>query len=105
MALNWLCDQLGEYLERWLGFAKMERIPIKAMIGNKLYFVVVAAINVIGNRLERVKAQPGCPTKEWDEFKNAVEWVRQVADRDELGIVESTFATFSQKISQRVGSK
>lgn len=98
--LRWLCDQLAQYLERWLGFARMEDISVEATLKNKLFLVVNAAINVIDERLDRAKAESWCPRREWFEFKNAVAWIRQNPNRDELSLVETTFEAFSKKLKE-----
>jgi hypothetical protein len=50
--------------------------------------------------VERAKAARWCPSKEWSEFKNAVEWVRRRPERDELNLVERTFETFAKRLSE-----
>jgi hypothetical protein len=99
--LRWLCDHLAEYLERWLGFAKMEDLSVEATLKNKVFLAVLAGINVTNEYVEKAKAERWCPLREWSDFKNAVEWVRRRPERDELDLVECTFETFSKRLSER----
>jgi hypothetical protein len=101
--LHWLTDHLVEYIGRWLGFARMEDISLEAVFKNKVFFAVLAAINVMNKYMSLTNDRAPCLIKEWGEFKNAVLWSRHTMDRNELDIVEKTFKVFYERINELAG--
>src|SRR5688500_9151528 len=100
--LRWLRDHLEVYLERWLGFARKDNIPLQATLENKIFSALLAGINVMDAHLNKPDTLGSMKMPQWDEFKNAVKWICRSIDREELGIVERTFDAFSKALSQRV---
>src|SRR2546422_1048990 len=71
----WLVRHLEQYLERWLGFAQMENMTIAATLRNDLFYVILAAINVIEDRISQLGTTTPFPSDEWKHFRNALEWI------------------------------
>jgi hypothetical protein len=94
--LEWLCDHLREYLERWLGFARAEQIAVEASLQNDLFLCVLAAINLISKELEISPEVKRDSNTQWSEFKNAVEWIKRTPNREDLGLIENTFVSFGK---------
>ena len=94
--LGWLCDHLCEYLERWLGFAKVEQISIKAVLENDLFVCVMAAINLIDEELKTSSKITQTARTRWSEFKSTVEWIKHAPNRDDLNLIENAFILFGQ---------
>jgi hypothetical protein len=78
-------------------------VSLEAVFRNKVFFAVLAAINVMNKYVELTTDKSPCLIKEWAEFKNAVLWSRHTMDRNELDIVEKTFKVFYGKINELAG--
>jgi hypothetical protein len=95
--LEWLSDHLCEYLERWLGFARVEEIPLEATLKNDSFTCILAAINVI-DKETIILQMPECATKaRWAEFKNTIEWIKHSPNRDDLELIGNTFKVFGRE--------
>jgi hypothetical protein len=92
--LEWLCDHLREYLERWLGFARAPQIAVESTVSGDLFMCALAAINLVDRELETSPKIKQTAAKRWSEFRNAVEWIRRAPNRDDLKLIESTFIAF-----------
>lgn len=92
--LEWLCDHLREYLERWLGFAKTEQISVESTVKSDLFICTLAAVNLVDRELETSPKIKQVAGKHWSEFRNAVEWIRRTPNRDDLKLIENMFIAF-----------
>lgn len=95
--LEWLCDQLCEYLEHWLGFAGFATTPqllVRAACENDLFRCVKAAINVIDDFPKLLPNSKAVTA--WSEFRDSVEWIRRSPNLQDLRIIVDTFISFGK---------
>src|SRR5205823_4859465 len=64
----WLVRHLEEYLERWLGFARMENLTVAGTLRNDLFCVVLAATKIIGDKVAQLDPTVAFPREEWKHF-------------------------------------
>jgi hypothetical protein len=94
----WLVCHLEEYIQRWLEFARMENLTVAATLQNDVFCIVVAAANLIEDRIVSLNRGVRFPREEWGHFRNALEWILKTPDRDELILIGNTFDCFRKKI-------
>jgi hypothetical protein len=96
--LVWLTRQLGEYIDRWMGFARAPNVTVVATLRSDLFAVVVACTQVLAENIKRIQGTPALHTA-WDEFMNALQWIERISDVHELAIVNSTFENFLSAVN------
>jgi hypothetical protein len=94
----WLVRHLEQYLERWLGFAQTESIGVAATLRGELFYVVLAATNVIGDKMAQLDPTTPFPREEWKQFQNALQWIQKTPERSELKLITETFESFCRKL-------
>ena len=95
--MNWLIEHLQEYLQRWLGFARRENIGVEPTLESDLFFMVLAATEVIFELQEAGGGQE-FPNKEWSYFCNSLDWIQVRPDASELDMVVSAFDAFRRQV-------
>jgi|GEM_PF-6173766 len=94
--IKWLIQHLKEYMERWLGFARMEDLTVEGTLNSDLFCVVAAAVNIVESLKTSVK-KAWFPDDEWNQFVNTLKWIQKEPNRTELDLVNRTFESFVQK--------
>jgi hypothetical protein len=80
--LRWLRDQLENYLDRWLAFAAVEIIPMKSLLADDLFTMVLVASETYDQQLA---ASPvPLPKQAWANFNSMLAGVRNAKDRSRL---------------------
>ena len=97
--IRWLILHLGQYLERWLGFAELDNLSVAATLNSDVFCVALAAISLTDSRIAQLSSTISFPREEWDCFRNTLEWIQREPDRSELKLVIDTFESFRQKLS------
>jgi hypothetical protein len=96
--LTWLVRHLEGYIERWLAFARMENVTTAATLRNDVFIIVLAATNLIDERIACLDATASFPREEWKYFRNTLEWIQRTPDRSELKLISDTFESFVKKV-------
>jgi hypothetical protein len=96
--ITWLVQHLEEYLERWLAFARLENLTVEGTLHNDVFFIVVAATELIDDQMARLDAAVLFPREEWNQFRNALEWIQKSPERSELQLISDTFESFFNKM-------
>jgi len=96
--ISWLVRHLEEYLERWLGFAQLENLTVAGTLRNDVFNVVLAATNLIEDRIVKLdRTNQQFPQEEWEHFRSALKWIQKTPERSELKLVTDTFELFLKK--------
>jgi len=95
--LAWLLRHFEQYIERWLAFAKNEEIKFDATLRNEVFYVVLAAANVLQEKIAALSPK-AFPQEEWSHFRNALQWIQRSPERGELQVVTDTFAALQKKL-------
>ena len=87
----WLVEHLGEYLQRWLGFASMERLEVKATFANDAFCIVLGAIMVINKHLSEIEDRNWFPLIEWEDLEKGIDFIQGYPIKENLGLVAERF--------------
>lgn len=63
-------------------------------MSNEVFYVVIAAVAVLDERITQLNPATSFPRKEWVNFTNALEWIQKVPESSEIKIVSETFNAF-----------
>jgi hypothetical protein len=99
--LVWLVRHLEEYLERWLAFARLQTVNLAATLDNDVFCIVLAASDLIDERLPFLSASQRFPQQEWRDFRSAVQWIQKAPDQSELDLISETFQLLSEKLTNK----
>jgi hypothetical protein len=100
--IKWLVLHLREYLERWLGFATMDSLSVAATLSNDVFYVVLAAANLIEEKIVQLDYAISFPREEWQHFSNALQWIQKTPERSELALITTTFESFCKNVPKEV---
>ena len=97
----WLTEHLGEYLQRWLGFASMDQLTVEATFDNDAFCIILGVCAVISEHLSNKDAN-WFPSAEWGKFENALDFIQAYPRKENLTVVVDSFNCFSEvlKIGQ-----
>lgn len=94
--LEWVCNHLSEYLERWIGFAMAEGITLESTLQSDLFFCVLAAINILDQELNTIPKTSQIVQTKWSEFRNSVKWIILHPNRQDIDLIRKTFVVFGE---------
>jgi hypothetical protein len=94
----WLVHHLEEYLERWLSFAQLENLTVAGTLHNDVFCIVLAATNLIEDRIAKLDRASQFPQEEWKHFRSALGWIQKTPERSELNLITDTFESFLKKL-------
>jgi hypothetical protein len=77
--LRWLRNELENYLDRWLAFAAVESIPLKSLLADDLFAMVLVATDVCEQEFARASARP--EKEAWDAFTGQLARIGKTKDR------------------------
>jgi hypothetical protein len=89
----WLTDQLGEYIERWIGFCAIPSLPMPALLDSSLFRAVEVGAEVLGEAMQDWDATPSARSA-WDTFTHTLADVRHASDRQQTSRLKETFNPF-----------
>jgi len=97
-ALMWLCVHMDEYLERFVGFVKLETVPIAKLVDGDLFIIIHVAVEVVEEKLTQEPEIDRSIRKRWTEFKNTVAWMQQARDPADVGLTLEPYERFKSSL-------
>jgi hypothetical protein len=86
---QWIVQHLRDYVERWLGFARMNSIPVEATLSNDAFCIILAAVRLLRERQSVFKGGP--QIEKFGQLQIALAWIQESPVRSELEFVERAF--------------
>jgi hypothetical protein len=96
--IKWLVRHFEEYIGRWLAFAESGKVEIEVTLSGTLFFLVLAAINVINNVIAQEGSPKFFPLEEWNIFCSALKRFQRIPEQSELMVTVQSFETFWSKM-------
>jgi hypothetical protein len=76
--VQWLSLQLEEYVERWLGFCQVTRVPNAALIDGALFGMIEICAEAVDSQIQEWKEQS--TPRAWQEFRSSLRDIREDTD-------------------------
>lgn len=96
--LRWLRNELENYLDRWLAFAAVDSIPLKSLLSDDLFAMVLVATETCEQEVTRT---PHVDVKSaWIDFTALVARVRADKDRTLLASLRPALDLFAKRLAQ-----
>lgn len=97
----WLSEHIGEYLQRWLGFASDCRLTVSDTFGNDAFCIIVGAANVMEKRVKEGAGMPLFPAAAWDSFVNSLDFIQAYPEKENLSVVANCYDCFLSALPAR----
>lgn len=88
--LRWLHGELTNYLDRWLAFAAIESIPMKSLLADDLFAMVVVAADEF--RARRRALPDHAALQAWERFDSGIGGLRPTEARASLVGLQTALA-------------
>lgn len=79
--LRWIRNEIENYLDRWIAFAAFDDIPLKSLLADDLFAMVLIAIDVYEQELRRSSY---AHRAQWDRFVSQISQLQRSRDRREI---------------------
>lgn len=100
--IDWLNFHMLEYLQRWSGFATAEQMDVKATLANDLFYLIIAARNLINDLLKSEEISRPFPYPEWDHFNKTIEFIQDHPLKKNVRLVSETFDVYLRLASPKL---
>ena len=93
LRLRWLLDHLVDYFERFLGGTNNPRIPVKEVVENDLFSVLIAGMRLVESEVAPGQI-PNFPSAEWADCEATIKQLNQNRSREAAFAARDIFLDF-----------